>query len=71
MISFFRIIRQKLLQENRITRYLVYAIGEILLVVIGILIALQVNNYREAQQTKATRDGFSPWFAVRPLTQPR
>ncbi|RPA68535.1 hypothetical protein EF405_08090 [Cyclobacteriaceae bacterium YHN15] len=58
MISFFRIIRQKLLQENRITRYLAYAIGEIFLVVIGILIALQVNNYREAQQTKARETAF-------------
>ncbi|MCS5491326.1 DUF6090 family protein [Algoriphagus limi] len=47
MISFFRKIRQKLLQQNRVTRYLVYAIGEILLVVIGILIALQVNNWNE------------------------
>ncbi len=47
MISFFRKIRQKLLQQNRVTRYLVYAIGEIFLVVIGILIALQVNNWNE------------------------
>ncbi|MBN3520971.1 hypothetical protein JYB62_13260 [Algoriphagus lutimaris] len=47
MISIFRKIRQKLLQQNRVTRYLVYALGEILLVVIGILIALQVNNWNE------------------------
>ncbi|MDG1277837.1 MAG: DUF6090 family protein [Algoriphagus sp.] len=45
MISFFRKIRQKLLQQNQVTRYLVYALGEIVLVVIGILIALQVNNW--------------------------
>lgn len=44
MIKFFRKIRQKLLSENRFTKYLLYAIGEIILVVIGILIALQVNN---------------------------
>lgn len=44
MIKFFRNIRYKLLRENRFTRYLVYALGEILLVVIGILIALNVNN---------------------------
>jgi hypothetical protein len=44
MIKFFRKIRQKLLQQNKITQYLVYAVGEIFLVVIGILIALQVNN---------------------------
>jgi hypothetical protein len=47
MIKFFRKIRQKLLQENKVTQYLTYAIGEILLVVIGILIALQVNNWNE------------------------
>ncbi len=58
MISFFRKIRQKLLVENKIGSYLKYAIGEILLVVIGILIALQVNNYREGQQTKARETAF-------------
>lgn len=47
MISFFRKIREKLLQQNRVTRYLVYALGEIFLVVIGILIALQVNTWNE------------------------
>ncbi|WP_026952516.1 hypothetical protein [Algoriphagus mannitolivorans] len=50
MISFFRKIRQKLLQQNRVTRYLAYAIGEIFLVVLGILIALQVNNWNEIPQ---------------------
>lgn len=44
MIKFFRKIRQRLLIENRFTKYLLYAVGEIILVVIGILIALQVNN---------------------------
>ena len=43
MIKFFRHIRQKLLSENKFSKYLVYAIGEIVLVVIGILIALQIN----------------------------
>jgi hypothetical protein len=52
MISFFRNIRQKLLQQNRITRYLAYAIGEIFLVVIGILIALQVNNWNENRKDR-------------------
>ncbi len=47
MIKFFRNIRRRLLRENRFTRYLLYAIGEIILVVIGILIALQVNNWNE------------------------
>ncbi|WP_373520090.1 DUF6090 family protein [Aquiflexum sp.] len=48
MLNFFRKIRQKLLEENKIGNYLKYAIGEILLVVIGILIALQINNANEA-----------------------
>jgi hypothetical protein len=47
MIKFFRNIRQKLAAENKVMAYLRYAIGEILLVVIGILIALQVNNWNE------------------------
>ena len=47
MIKFFRKIRQNLLRENRISKYLLYAIGEIILVVIGILIALQINNWNE------------------------
>ena len=47
MITFFRRIRQKLIDSGSVTKYLLYAIGEILLVVIGILIALQVNNWNE------------------------
>ena len=46
MITLFRRIRQKLIDSGSITKYLLYAIGEILLVVIGILIALQVNNWQ-------------------------
>ena len=52
MIKFFRKIRQKLLEENKISSYLKYAIGEIFLVVIGILIALQVNNWNEQRKDK-------------------
>lgn len=52
MISLFRKIRQKLLRENKIGNYLQYAIGEILLVVIGILIALQINTWNEGRKTK-------------------
>ncbi|MBN7815549.1 hypothetical protein [Algoriphagus pacificus] len=44
MIKFFRKIRKKLIQENRLKNYLIYASGEIVLVVIGILIALAINN---------------------------
>jgi hypothetical protein len=47
MIKFFRKIRQKLLSENKFSKYLLYAIGEIILVVIGILIALQVNEWNK------------------------
>ena len=50
MIKFFRRIRQKLLEENRFSKYLLYAMGEIILVVIGILIALQINNWNEARK---------------------
>jgi hypothetical protein len=52
MIKFFRKIRQKLLTENKFSKYLLYAIGEIILVVIGILIALQINNWNENQKEK-------------------
>ena len=47
MIKFFRKIRQKLLSEGNTSKYFKYAIGEIALVVIGILIALQINNWNE------------------------
>ena len=47
MIKFFRKIRQRLLTENKLSKYFIYAIGEIILVVIGILIALQINNWNE------------------------
>jgi len=47
MIKFFRKIRKKLLAEGKTANYLKYAIGEIVLVVIGILIALQINNWNK------------------------
>lgn len=47
MIKFFRKLRQGLLSEHKFSKYLVYAIGEIILVVVGILIALQINNANE------------------------
>ncbi|MEY8847282.1 DUF6090 family protein [Psychroserpens sp. XS_ASV72] len=47
MIKYFRKIRQNLLTENKFGKYLTYAIGEIILVVIGILIALSINNWNE------------------------
>ena len=51
MIKFFRKIRQQLLTENKFSKYLLYAIGEIILVVIGILIALQINNWNENKKS--------------------
>ena len=53
MIKFFRKIRQNLLSENKFNKYLIYAIGEIFLVVIGILIALQINNWNENRKVNA------------------
>ena len=52
MIKFFRKIRQRLLTENKFSKYLIYAIGEIILVVIGILIALWINNWNELRKDK-------------------
>ncbi len=53
MVKIFRNIRQKLAAENKVSAYLRYAIGEILLVVIGILIALQINNWNEHRKENA------------------
>lgn len=50
MINFFKKIRQKLATENKFIAYLRYATGEIVLVVIGILIALQINNWNEERK---------------------
>ena len=47
MIKFFRRIRQRLVVDGKFSKYLLYAIGEIVLVVIGILIALQINKWNE------------------------
>ncbi len=54
MIKFFRKIRQNLLSEGKTGKYLKYAIGEIILVVIGILIALQINNWNENRKNRIT-----------------
>ena len=50
MLKFFRTIRKKLIEQDNVRKYLLYAIGEILLVVIGILIALQINNWNETRK---------------------
>ena len=58
MIKFFRHIRRRLLTENKFSKYLIYAIGEIVLVVIGILIALQINNKNELNKLKAKEQNY-------------
>ena len=62
MITLFRKIRKKLIEDDNIRKYLLDAIGEIPLVVIGILIALQVNNWNES--SAAGRDA---WKKIRRL----
>lgn len=52
MIKFFRHIRQNLIMENKTGKYFKYAIGEIILVVIGILIALSINNLNESKKSR-------------------
>ncbi len=52
MIKFFRHIRKSLLEQNKMGKYFKYAIGEIILVVIGILIALQINNWNDQRKLK-------------------
>ena len=47
MLRFFRTIRKTLMEQNKVRKYIWYALGEILLVMIGILLALQVNNWNE------------------------
>ncbi|HEX9828335.1 MAG TPA: DUF6090 family protein [Flavobacteriaceae bacterium] len=58
MIKFFRKIRQQLLNEGKTARYFKYAIGEIALVMIGILLALQVNNWNEMRKYRATEKDY-------------
>ncbi|MDF0705772.1 DUF6090 family protein [Flagellimonas okinawensis] len=54
MIKFFRKIRQDLLNEGKTSKYLKYALGEIMLVVIGILIALGINNWNQNKSNTAS-----------------
>jgi len=54
MIKFFIKIRKKLLTQNKLVQYILYAIGEIVLVVIGILIALNINNHNQFSKNELT-----------------
>ena len=58
MIHFVRRLRRQLLADGRLGRYLAYAAGEILLVVIGILIALQIDNWNEARKDREKELGY-------------
>ena len=58
MIKFFRHIRKNLLNEGKTSKYFKYAIGEIILVVIGILIALQINNWNELRKYDRLKDNY-------------
>ncbi len=60
MVQLFRKIRQKLLEEKKISQYFTYAIGEILLVVIGILLALQFNNWSIENANKVKEE----WYLI-------
>ena len=58
MIKLFRKTRQKLLTEHKFSKYFLYVIGEIVLVVIGILIALQLNLMNENTKLDQVRQGY-------------
>jgi len=58
MIKFFRRIRQNLLSQGKTRHYFKYAIGEIILVVIGILIALSINNWNENRKNKQAESNY-------------
>src|SRR5210317_2064427 len=57
-MKFFRQVRQRLLTDNKFSKYLLYAVGEILLVVIGILIALQIDNWNSERMDRALRSEY-------------
>lgn len=62
MLKFFREIRQNMLSENKFNKYLVYAIGEIVLVMVGILLALQINNWNESKKEQTITNKYFSGF---------
>ena len=64
MIKFFSKIRQNMITQNKVSNYLLYAIGEIVLMVIGILIALQINNWNEQRKERLQEKKYLERFEV-------
>jgi len=62
MLKLFRRVRQNLLSENKTSKYTIYAIGEKFLVVVGILIALQINNLNETKKEQAITNKYLSGF---------
>ncbi|WP_418636723.1 DUF6090 family protein [Winogradskyella sp.] len=58
MIKFFRKIRQNLLSERKTGKYFKYALGEVILVVVGILIALQINNWNDSRKENKIKNNY-------------
>ena len=58
MIKLFRKLRRQLINQGRLRKYLLYAVGEILLVMVGILLALQVDNWSSTNADKLTRNRY-------------
>ena len=58
MLKIFRTARKNMMKKNKTTAYFFYAIGEIILVMIGILLALQVNNWNENKQIKESLNSY-------------
>ena len=56
MKTLFRSIRRKLLGEGKLVRYLTYAVGEVVLIIVGIMIALQLNNWNEDRKAQVEFD---------------
>ena len=56
--SLFRSIRRKLLDEGKLVRYLTYAVGEVVLIIVGIMIALQLNNWNEDRKAQVEFDEY-------------
>ena len=63
---FFRSIRQSLLSEGKTAKYLKYAVGEFLLIVAGILVALQIQNWNEERKIKQDRRELIEYLVGRP-----